>query len=129
MNLYQVVIDTTPKTTTTSTTMATTTAASATGQSTTTPATTTTTTTTTSTTKSYNPPERPPYPIPMTLVMDLGWSYVGLNTSVVFCIVVLTICLSNKYKFKTILINACLLIFIMSTIGEKNMSDLEMTFT
>merc|ERR1711892_647897 len=48
----------------------------------TTTTTTTTTKRTTTTTTAYNPPVRPPYPVPMEIVMDVGWSYLGLNVTI-----------------------------------------------
>jgi len=100
--------------TTTTTTAVTTTTTST---STTSTVSTTTTTAKSTTTSVYNPPERPPYPVPMEVIMDVGWSYLGLNVVVCFVILAMMFCIKNNSEFRSCIVNIMILVFILSTIG------------
>ena len=73
-----------------------------------------TTTTTTKTTTAYNPPVRPPYPVPMEVVMDVGWSYLGLNVAVCAAAFVAIVC--DIKTLKSVLTKLLMLVFILSTV-------------
>ena len=78
---------------------------------------TTTTTARSTTTSVYNPPERPPYPVPMEIIMDVGWSYLGLNVVVCFVILAMMVCMKKSSELRNCIVNLMILVFILSTVG------------